>query len=236
MPTAIITGAASGIGRATALKLAARNYHLALAGRTQSTLQKVAEEIAATGAPAALVVPTDVSREKDIANLIQKTHDKFGRIDVLVNNAGLAPSMPTVDVTPEQWHAILDTNLSSAFYATRLVWPIMKSQPAGGVIINISSMAAKDPFPGLGAYAVAKAGINMLTLITAREGAPHNIRVVAIAPSATDTPMFRNLVGEANVHPEQILKPENIADAILSAIDGPLQYASGDTIYLHKNA
>jgi NAD(P)-dependent dehydrogenase (short-subunit alcohol dehydrogenase family) len=234
VPTAIVTGASSGIGRAAVLKLAARGYHVALAGRTKATLEKAASECAAAGAAGTLAVPTDVSRLDDIENLVRQAHQAFGRIDVLVNNAGYAPLVPTHQVTPEQWREILDTNLSSAFYATRAVWPIMKSQsPRGGVIVNISSMAAKDPFPNLGAYGVAKAGINLLTLATAREGDADNIRVIAIAPGAVDTPMFRSNFGN-QFDDSFILQPGNIADAILAAVDGSLQFSSGDTIYIHR--
>jgi NAD(P)-dependent dehydrogenase (short-subunit alcohol dehydrogenase family) len=234
MPTAIVTGASSGIGRATALKLAAMGYNVALAGRTRETLDKVASEIAGAGGPKTLAVPANVSRLDDVNNLVRRAHEAFGRIDVLVNNAGYAPLVPTHEITPEQWHEVLDTNLSSAFYATRAVWPIMTAQtPKGGVIINISSMAAKDPFPNLGAYGVAKAGINLLTLATAREGDAVNIRVIAIAPGAVDTPMFRSNFGK-QFGDEFILQPENIADAILSAIDGSLRFSSGDTIYVHR--
>ena len=103
--------------------------------------------------------------------------------------------------------------------------------------MNISSMAAKDPFPGLGAYAVAKAGVNMLTLVMAREGDAVGIRVVGIAPAGVDTPMFRSLVGEKNVNTSEILRPEDVAAAIAEVVDGgggALRYASGDTIYLHR--
>jgi NAD(P)-dependent dehydrogenase (short-subunit alcohol dehydrogenase family) len=230
----LVTGAASGIGHATALKLAAKGYNVALAGRTRATLEKAAREIGEAGGPQSLVVPTDVSKIEDVDNLVQKTRETFGRIDVLVNNAGYAPLVPTHEATPEQWREILDINLSSAFYAIRAVWPVMKAQtPKGGVIINISSMAARDPFPNLGAYGVAKAGINMLTLATAREGDADRIRVIAIAPGAVDTPMFRSNFG-TRIEDAYILQPDNLADAILAAVDGSLQYCSGDTIYIHR--
>jgi NAD(P)-dependent dehydrogenase (short-subunit alcohol dehydrogenase family) len=234
VPTAIITGAGSGIGRAAALKFAARRYNVVLAGRTVATLDKVAREIAGGGGVESLVIAADVSRREDVERLIQQAHQEFGRIDVLVNNAGFAPLIPTHQLTPQQWQEILDTNLSSVFHATRAVWPIMQNQsPKGGVIVNISSMSAKDPFAGLGAYGAAKAAVNLLTLATAREGDPDNIRVIGIAPGAVDTPMFRNLFGD-KIDASHILEPDNIADAILAAVDGSLQYSSGDTIYIHR--
>ena len=103
------------------------------------------------------------------------------------------------------------------------------------MIINISSMAAKDPFPGLGAYAVAKIGVNMLSLVSAREGSSAGIRVVAIAPGAVETQMLRKLVSEAALGPELVLDPDDIAAAIADVVDGSLRHASGETIYLHRD-
>jgi len=245
-PTAIITGAGSGIGRATALRLAGMGFAIALVGRTTETLKTVAAEIAPRG-PAPLIIPANVSKPEQVESMVQRTFKHFGRIDVLINNAGMAPAVSLADLTPKLWQEILDTNLSSAFYATRAVWPIMKAQHAsptpttppipdamGGVIINISSMAAKDPFPGLGAYAVAKIGLNMLSQVTAREGDSVGIRAIAIAPAAVETPMLRKFVGDQPIDPNQILHPDDIAAAITDFITGPLRHSSGETLYLHR--
>ncbi len=231
-PTAIITGAGSGIGRATALRLSALGYRIALVGRREAPLRAVAEEITTLGGQS-LIAPADVSQPDQVEALIQKVHHHFHQIDVLINNAGSAPSIPLTEMPIPAFHETLNTNLSSAFYTTRAVWPIMQSQPTGGTIINISSMAARDPFPGLGAYAIAKAALNMLTLVTAREGHPFNIRAHGIAPGAVDTLMFRNLVGQQNVHPEKILHPTDIASTIAAILTTPLPHTSGETIYLH---
>jgi NAD(P)-dependent dehydrogenase (short-subunit alcohol dehydrogenase family) len=235
--TAIVTGAGSGIGRATALRLAEKGFAVALVGRTRETLESVAGEIRARGAES-VVVPADMSKVEEVNEMVRRVVETWGRVDVLVNNAGMAPSVPLAEIEPKLWHEILDSNLSSAFYATRAVWPVMARQYAaekkGGVIVNISSMAAKDPFPGLGAYAVAKVGVNMLSLVSAREGDAVGIRVVAIAPAGVDTPMFRKLMGNRPVDAEQILRPEDVARAIVDVVDGSLCYASGDTIYLHR--
>jgi NAD(P)-dependent dehydrogenase (short-subunit alcohol dehydrogenase family) len=234
-PAAIVTGAGSGIGRATALKLASLGYAVALAGRTRGTLDQVAREIREAGGPESMVIPTDVSKVAEVDDLVRRVRAGWSRIDVLVNNAGVARLIPTPEVSTEQWHEMLDGNLSSAFYATRAVWPIMRDQtPQGGTIVNISSMAARDPFSGLGAYAVAKAGLNMLTLATAREGDAFNIRVVGIAPGEVDTPMYRALLGAAGVDPRRVLDPADIAAAVADAVGGSLRYASGDTVYLRR--
>ena len=116
------------------------------------------------------------------------------------------------------------------FYVTKAVWEVMK-RGGGGVIVNISSMAARDPFAGLGAYAVAKSGLNMLTLVSAREGDAAGIRVVGIAPGAVETPMLRGVVGDAQI---PVMEPTDLAAAIMEAVAGGLRYASGETIYLHR--
>jgi NAD(P)-dependent dehydrogenase (short-subunit alcohol dehydrogenase family) len=232
MRTAIVTGAGTGIGRAASLRLARDGYSVALVGRTLSKLEKVAAEIAQLNLPEAMAIAADVADSGQLRKMIEQVVAKWERVDVLVNNAGYAPLMATHQVGEDEWQKIIDTNLSSAFHGTRLVWPVMAKQ-GGGVIINISSMAARDPFPSLGAYGVAKAGVNMLTLATAREGAAVKIRVVGIAPAGVDTPMFRELFGE-KISAQEILQPEDVAEVIASAVDGPLRHSSGETIYVHQ--
>lgn len=229
--TAIVTGAGTGIGRATALRLSTKGHAVALVGRTAATLEAVAAEIRAA-AGTALVVAGDVSQPAAAEGIVRQVVDAWERVDALVNCAGAAPSEPLAEMSVDHFHAVLDANLSSAFYMTRSVWPWMKGQ-GSGVIVNISSRAARDPFAGLGAYAIAKSGVNMLTLVTAREGAAIGIRVVGIAPGAVNTQMFRTLVGEANVREQEILRPEDVAAAIGEAVGGSLRYASGETVYLH---
>lgn len=229
--TAIVTGAGTGIGRATALRLSTMGHAVALVGRTSATLEAVAAEIRAA-AGTALVVAGDVSQPAAAEGIVRQVVDAWERVDALVNCAGAAPSEPLAEMSVDHFHAVLDANLSSAFYMTRSVWPWMKGQ-GSGVIVNISSRAARDPFAGLGAYAIAKSGVNMLTLVTAREGAAIGIRVVGIAPGAVNTQMFRTLVGEANVREQEILRPEDVAAAIGEAVGGSLRYASGETVYLH---
>lgn len=230
---AIVTGAGSGIGRAAALRLGSLGYSTVLVGRRAEPLQAVADELAAAKDPS-LVLPADLSQPEAAQPLVERTVATFGRIDLLLNAAGMVVQQPLAEMTPDAWRELLDANLSSAFLCTRAVWPVMKQQAGGGVIINISSMAARDPFPGLGAYAVAKSGLNMLTLVSAREGASAGIRVFGIAPGAVDTGMFRGLVGEENVNTEEILQPDDIADVIAAMAAGTLRFAAGETLYLNR--
>src|SRR5581483_3313934 len=131
-PVAIITGAGGGIGRAVAIELASRGYRLALCGRTESTLRQTAGAV-----KDALVIPADVSISGHADLVVRMTGEQFGRVDALINNAGIAPSLGVEQTTDEQWHATIDTNLSAVFYLCRATWPIFRRQNSG-VIVNVS--------------------------------------------------------------------------------------------------
>jgi NAD(P)-dependent dehydrogenase (short-subunit alcohol dehydrogenase family) len=228
-PVAIITGAGSGIGRATAIELAKMRGHRAvLCGRRREPLEETAK-LAGNG----LVIEGDVSKPADAARFVEETLAQFGRIDVIVNNAGFAPVRTVEELSLDEWRAILDTNLSAAFYLIKAVWPIFKRQ-GGGVIVNISSLAARDPFAGLGAYGAAKAGLNLFSLALAREGAADNIRVYTVAPGAVETQMLRGIVSREQLPAEQTLDPADIARVIAQCAVGDLRYSSGEVIWVHK--
>src|SRR6266480_1206960 len=221
-PVAIITGAGRGIGRAIALELSSRGYRLALASRTQSDLESLANQT-----KSALPIPTDITNPNEIQHLVDKTLSSFGRIDAIINNAGLAPAASIEATTIDQWHAVLNTNLSSAFYLAKAVWPTFKAQQSG-CIVNISSFSSRDPLPGFAAYGSAKAGLNLLSLVLAREGAPHGIRSYCIAPSAVETKMFRSIVSNEKWPREKTLDPADVARVAAQCIDGDLNYTSGE--------
>src|SRR5215218_40075 len=153
-PVAIITGAGRGIGRATAVELARLSYRLSLAGRDVEALAETAR--LSRRADNGLVCRTDVTDAEQVERLVQQTVDRFGRIDAVVNNAGLAPVRSITETSVEQWRAVLDTNLSAAFYLCKAAWPVFERQRSG-VVVNLSSAAARDPFPGFAAYGAAKA-------------------------------------------------------------------------------
>jgi len=229
-PVAIITGASRGIGRATARELSDRGWRLALVARSEKDLHESAASL-----KDALVVMADIAQRSAADNIVSQVRERFGRIDALVNNAGYAPLLSLEQTTDEVWQQAIDTNLSAAFYLSRACWPEFKKQ-SGGVIVNVSSAAARDPFPGFIAYGAAKAGLNNLGLSLAREGAKDNIRVHTIAPSATETEMFRNLPGMAGYPAESTMAPEDVARVIVQCIAGELSLTSGEVIYLHKGA
>ena len=227
-PVAIITGAGRGIGRATALELSKRGYRLALVARGADDLSETARL-----AGGALCYPADVTKSEQVDNAVKQTLDRHGRIDAVVNNAGLAPVRPIVGMSPQEWRDVIETNLSAAFYLTRAAWPSFEKQ-RGGVVVNVSSAAARDPFPGFAAYGAAKAGLNLFGLSAAREGAPINVRVHTIAPSATETAMFRSLMTPEQYPPEKTLDPADVARIIADCVTGDLRYTSGEVIYVHK--
>jgi NAD(P)-dependent dehydrogenase (short-subunit alcohol dehydrogenase family) len=228
-PVALITGAGRGIGRATAIELSRHGYQLALISRTPSELDETAR-LAGGGE----VIAQDVSAPGAAARLVASVVERFGRIDAVVHCAGVAPARSIAEMSDEEWRLVIDTNLSAAFYLCRAVWRLFERQE-GGVIVNVSSAAARDPFPGFAAYGAAKAAINVFGLSAAREGAPAGIRVHTIAPGAVETKMLRGLFSTEAVPKEMALQPEDVARVIVQCVRGDLRYTSGEVIYLQKS-
>ena len=135
--------------------------------------------------------------------------------------------------TDEDWRKVVDINLSAAFYLARAAWPIFRMQ-RGGVLVNISSLSAQDPFPGFAAYGAAKAGLNLLGLALAREGQPLDIRVHTLALGAVETSMFRAIRTVEQFPRERTLAPEEVAETIVQCVRGDLRYTNGEVITLRK--
>ncbi len=173
---AIITGAGSGIGRATALAYLKDGYSVALAGRRVEELEKTKTQAGADGARA-LVVRTDVGVHADVKNLFAKTKEAFGRLDVLFNNAGMgAPAINLEELSYEQWQAVVNANLTGPFLCTQEAFKIMKAQkPQGGRIINNGSISAHAPRPFSTPYTATKHAITGLTKCIALDGRPWDI-------------------------------------------------------------
>jgi NAD(P)-dependent dehydrogenase (short-subunit alcohol dehydrogenase family) len=227
-PVAIITGAGRGIGRAVAVELAKRQYQLALVARSENELQETAKLCGGGKALAG-----DVADANQVARIVEQAHQYFGRIDAFVHCAGFAPLRKIEDLKLEEWRQIIDVNLSAVVYFLRLLWPIWRKQ-GGGVAVNVSSYAGRDPFEGLGAYGAAKAGVNLLDLALAREGAEHHIRIHTVAPAATETAMFHQLFTQEQFPTEKTLDPSDVARVIAQCVCGDLVCTSGEVIYVHK--
>ena len=225
---ALVTGAGSGIGRATALALMKAGYDLVLAGRRKDRLDETAKLGAETGRKA-LAVPTDMKSPAEIDALFKKTKDTFGRLDLLFNNAGIgAPAVPFEDVTVEQWKAVVDTNLTAPFLCTQHAFRIMKDQsPRGGRIINNGSISAHAPRPLSAAYTSTKHSITGLTKSTSLDGRAYDICAgqVDIGNAATEMTdrMTRGVLqpnGETVVEPR--MNVQAVADAVVYMASLPL--------------
>ncbi len=180
---AIVTGASSGIGRGIAAELAREGVITVLAARSADKLAGLADEIVREGGEA-IVLPTDVTREDEVLTLFQETERRAGRLDLLVNNAGIADATPTDELELSRWREIIDVNLTSAFLCSREAIRLMK-RAGGGRIINIGSLSAKSPRPHSVAYTASKFAVEGLTRSIALDGREHNITASALHPGQT---------------------------------------------------
>jgi 3-oxoacyl-[acyl-carrier protein] reductase len=230
-PVAIITGAGSGIGQATARRLAAEGYALVLVGRDLKKLQDTAVRVRAEldARPPILSLPTDITESEACMDLMRTVDKELGRLDVLANIAGHAELAFIPQTSAEMWRQTVDTNLSSVIHLTRAAWKLFERRREG-IIVNISSMASIDPFPGFAAYAAAKAGVNMFTQVTAREGESIGLRAVCIAPGAVETPMLRGLFSPQQIPSDKCLQPDEVAALIADCIAGRRKFEPGETI------
>ncbi|MAE16462.1 MAG: hypothetical protein CL911_03350 [Deltaproteobacteria bacterium] len=210
---AIVTGAGRGIGRVTALALAQEGAHLVLAARTVSELEVVAEEIRSVGREA-LAVATDVAKKVDVDAMVQQTLKRFGRVDILINNAGFADHKAIPDISEEDWDIQINVNLKAVFLCTQAVFTPMCAQGSGH-IVNVSSLAGKYYPYKMAAYSSAKWGLGGLTGVTQEEGRPHGVRAILIRPGNVDTQMQHD---NHDVYPEKLMQPEDIAAVILLAL------------------
>lgn len=234
-PVAIVTGAGSGVGRDTVILLAEAGYDVVLVARTESALAATIElaKKDAGGDADLLVCPADISTPDAARHIVDTTLARFGRIDALANVAGTAPLMPIDRITPDAWRTCIDTNLTSVVLLTAAVWPTFRKQKQG-VIVNVSSMASIDPFPGFAMYAAAKAGVNLFTRCTADEGKRLNVRAVCIAPGAIETPMLRQNFNEKTIPADKCLDPMDIAAAIRDCITARRAFQPGETIVMNS--
>ncbi len=225
---AMVTGAGSGIGRAVALALGRDGWALVLAGRRKDALEAVAVEAGAAGA-ATLVVPTDVADPDAVRALFAATRQRFGRLDLLFNNAGTgAPPVPMEDLSDAQWKAVVDVNLNGAFYCTREAVRLMKSQqPRGGRIINNGSISAHAPRPNSAPYTATKHAITGLTKSTALDGRAWDIACGQIDIGNAETPLTARMrqgvpQADGSIRPEPVMDVEHVARAVLYMASLPL--------------
>jgi 3-oxoacyl-[acyl-carrier protein] reductase len=229
---AIITGAGSGMGAAIAETYAREGAHVTVADIDHDAAKKVAAKIG----HAAIAIKCDVTKRKDIDDVVVETASAFGGLNVLVNNAGVAHvNKPLMEVDDNDYDRVFAVNVKGLFMFTQAVVPLMKGQ--GGVIINIGSTAGLRPRPGLSAYNATKGAVHNLTKTLAVELAPDKIRVCAIAPVATDTPLLPTFLGPAPGQREKFIATvplgrlataQDIADAALFLASDDAKFLTGN--------
>lgn len=218
MPTALITGATEGIGRATAFALGRAGFTLGVCARTPSKLRSLLDELHCAG-HSAHGHPADVGLEADVATMVAEVGRALGPVDVLVNNAGIAILKPFDQLSLEDWDATMSTNLRSLYLVTREVLPGMRARKRGD-IVNIASLAGRNGFAGGTAYAASKHAVLGFSRSLMLEVRKENIRVITVCPGSVDTPLIQH---QGMLKPDitRILKPEDVAESIVASLALP---------------
>lgn len=235
---AIVTGASRGLGRAMALALAAAGADVAAAARSRPDLEETAHAVERRGRRA-IAVPTDVASYAEVEALVARAADALGRLDIVVNNSGIATVAPIADMAPEEFRRILEVNLLGVFHGCRAAAPRLIAQRAGKVI-NLSSVLATAGLSGYAAYAASKGGVISFTRALAVEWARHNIQVNAIAPGWFVTDMNEAAFGDERVR-ERLLRdvparrpgrPEEIGPLAVYLASSASDFMTGQTVFL----
>jgi 3-oxoacyl-[acyl-carrier protein] reductase len=211
---AIVTGGSRGIGRAIAALLLDQGAQVAITGRTADSLAQA--EIDLRGGHRLLTVQADVASETDVHRLVQETATKFGGLDILVNNAAIGGLSAVADMPTHDWRQMLETNLTGVFFCSRAAIPHLK-QRGGGSIVNISSLAAQNPFAGGACYSATKAALDAFSYALMQEVRHDGIRVTVVAPGSVNT----NFIPREGGHREDAvwkLAPEDVAQAVVDVL------------------
>jgi 3-oxoacyl-[acyl-carrier protein] reductase len=235
---AIVTGASQGIGRTIALELARVGADVVVCSRRPAALKPVADQIRALGRQA-LAVECDVADAVQVDDVVGRTTSAFGRIDLLVNNAGYRIRAPLEDLSRREWDAMIATNLTGVFLFSQAVGRVMIGQRAG-TIVNVTSVAGRSGARGMAAYAAAKAGVTVLTQSLGAEWAKYGIRVNAVAPGPVETEgvlevwktpaMIAQATGEVPLG--RLGRPEEIAWAVVFVASDQARFMTGETLYV----
>jgi len=231
---AIVTGAARGIGKSIAMKLALAGANVVIADVEEEMAKSAAKEISQKGSET-ISVMVNVSSLSSVEEMVKKTLDKFGRIDILVNNAGVTRDALVMRMKEEDWNLVLDVNLKGAFNCIKVVSPIMVKQRAGK-IVNIASIVGISGNAGQANYSASKGGLIALTKTCAKELASRQINVNAVAPGFIETSMTERLPAEvkerlsSQIPFGKIGKPEDVASAVLFLVSEEAAYITGEVV------
>lgn len=237
---AVVTGGNSGIGKAIVMALAAQGANIVIDYIVHpEATQDEEKQILAMGDKAIGVV-ADVSKVADLQQLIDEAVKAFGRVDIMVNNAGVETRTSVLDTTEAQYDRVLDINLKSAFFGTQVAAQQMIKQGGGGRIINITSVHEDWPMPGNTAYCLAKGGMRMLTRTAGVELAPHNILVVGVGPGAVATPINASTMQDpaklqaldASIPMGRLAQPEEIANLVAFLAGDGASYMTATTVFV----
>jgi len=235
---ALVTGGGRGLGRAIALAFAGAGAHVAVASRTWEQLDEVAQEIRSRNRRG-VAIEVDVTDSKSVAQMVETVRKEFGRIDILVNSAGVGWASRVVDTDDDVWKVLIDTNLTGTFYCCRDVARLMIEQKTGS-IINLASVAGVKGPPGLGAYAASKGGVIMLTRVLSLETVRHNVRVNAIAPGYFRTDMNAAILDDPEMGPKivgripmrRVGRPEEIGPLAVYLASDQASYVTGEVYFI----
>jgi NAD(P)-dependent dehydrogenase (short-subunit alcohol dehydrogenase family) len=225
----IVTGGSNGIGFATAQRFLREGYRVSICGRRQDALNEAVSQLG--DAESVVSVCGDIGQASTRQKLVDETISKFGRVDVLVNNAGAAPLGEFAAIEESTFDDTLNTNVRAPFLLTQSVWPTLLAN-SGGTVINISSLAAIDPFPGFSIYGASKAWIELFTKAIATEGAEHSIRVCCVRPGAVETDLLRGLFPDFPA--DQCVSPDEIAEKVWACVNDPDNHPSGEAFTVSK--
>ncbi len=237
---AIVTGGSLGIGSGIVRRLAREGMYVALDyHKHDREANAIADEIRKNGGKA-LVIKADVSQVADVRRMVQQTVEEFGRLDVLVNNAGIEQPTPFTDVTEESFDRQIAVDLKGPYFAAQAAARQMIAQGGGGVIINISSVHEEVPMVGNAVYCAAKGGLRMLNRTLANELAEHNIRIVNIGPGAIETPINTQTLNDpakkqellAEIPLKRIGNPDDVANAVAWLVSDEASYVTGTTLFV----
>lgn len=235
---AIVTGGSKGLGRAIAIGLGEAGAQVAVVSRSKNLIEEVSNEIIKKGSKA-IPVQADVTKIEDIEQMAKVVLDKFGRIDILINNAGIAPMNKALNISVEEWNNVIDTNLKSAFLISKIIGETMIREKKGK-IINIGSVLGKMASSTALHYCVSKAGIIQMTRALALEWAPFNINVNCIAPGFFETEMIQKHQKDEKytrfllfkIPFKRIAKPEEIVGTAIFLASEASDYITGQTIFV----